>query len=1297
MAVRLNILIEIPSYMFILFFQIKQLPKNIQKSESIIFAIQIYITLDSNNYVKFFRLIRERATYLQACILLRYFNDVRARALARIVKAYAPRGGSKYPAEDLLNILSFESVDSMKSFVNHYGLRFAKNEEELTVILNRNHFIEDSDPYPLSRAINLIESKRQSTVGEVISGGPLPKCDYSKYPLYTSFNSDGRLKETALIAEDIGYDTRNDSNKDVRALKLELQKLMQGKSFGIVERSPEPKKSVFTKPDVQRKVSGTNIFSRPMTDNNQTKFFQFQPAIPVAPAEVIHNSPEKILEESSKNIFTFSNPHKTEANVFGSNLKGNLFSTTTSSITQESVDKQNIFGKVNETNANSKTTSNLFKVNESDNIFKRPTVGNSIFSQPVENQQDNQKNVFVSANTNIFANNKNDGTSSKNPFTQASGNLFRSNQDNSDRSTNIFGKPSQNQTPSTNPFGLFAKPHTGSDNLFITKSDSNLPTYESQPNGDSEKTSPGSLFKTANLPQSEGTKYSIFQSKNKAPSVADNIFQSVNHPKDNIYDFDSNDGVTTVELPRVNEQDILEEKKRQEEIKKEEERERREMQRIEEAKRKQEEMRKLEELKQLEEKRKREEEKKQEELRKKLEEERKLELKRKAEEEERLFKQRVDNESSELIETLMDEISKEEVNTILAEENELLESLIKYATKTNEEISLELIMEMCSSELKAVIFRRKKLMARWYRVWRKHYIRNNKRRNLLEDTPVWLPDKTVQEEAKYLRRSVEQAALRNMNAIHRGYRFTGELRQAPSPKPYNMLDLIRSPLLKRMKQIEYPYDKCFFWKVALISPGANKYFHRKVNVESWLRDVFGDQKTHDVSDSLIHVDKHSWNNLMDFAVSISLINQTKLSIANEALNGANGVIFYITEKDTNYNNLIEQTLKHKYKFQVIPIAVIIAKRDDVFHLKQLEANLTGCKNREIISDYKIFISENSNVEDSLNACTKTAIKWLAKNYPKPPPLEIDYLKSICQRYLGNEIWCKLRSEKDARTELILKDLQKLVTCYNKAVDKLTEVITNEDLFNYASFPLEFTKYLDGCSPYPKPYEFITSNTKQSDNTSAIKLIMKKLKLPNPVSGFLPNSTRNMEEEIRKYCKQISWFPNPEEVVCKVVALLPNELSDVNISCDEYKEYFDSYDLIDLLNVIVYEKINNLKNFDNRFAVYKKSVLDVYRNIDWLYEVEVYSRSKHKVLEYEDDLDYLIEAKRRKIEFDSMEHLMLEDKDCTMVEENIHMADQSISSYNSCKDAMSQLEMKLNEEKKKSDELENLLRLALSNV
>uniref|UniRef100_A0A2A4IX88 PCI domain-containing protein n=1 Tax=Heliothis virescens TaxID=7102 RepID=A0A2A4IX88_HELVI len=1340
--------------------EIKQLPIEIQKSAPIIFAIKVFNAIDNNNYVRFFRLVKEEATYLQACILLRYFNDVRARALARIVKAYAPRGGSRYPAEEMMNSLAFETIENLKSFINHYGLRLARTEDcdgEITIILDRNQFIEDSDPYPTSRSINLIESKRKLTVGEIIAGGQLPSAEYSRHILYTSFNPDGRLKESALTASDQGYNTLNDSNKDIQTLKAEIQR-QKGKTHVMEVRAqgPETKPHVFIKPDIvstspkqQQKFSAPGkthvmevraqgpetkphvfikpdivstspkqqqkfsapvnaIFMKPPPAFNEAKQFQFKPAIPVASTDIIKNSPEKI--EDTKSIFSFSKPQETVApNLFTRKIENTNVPVT-----------KNIFGNLN--NDKDQNSEPLFKSTKpEDNIFKKPEP-QSVFGQPVQTKL--SKNLFTGTMPkNLFSAKEEKVTepqplfNSKNIFASSKTDIFSKPDKPTafEKGANIFAKsvpPSgtEDKLP-TNIFGGFGK-QTESKNLFTkpgNAEDQSKPSIFANGEASTSKLSPGSLFKSAIIPPPNGTdskNYSIFQSKNKAQTVADNILNSI-PPTDtpSIYEFNQNEDEEQkqAELQRLNAERIRKEEERllQEKIRKEEEMRRIEMQRQEEerrkeeARKKQEEARKRqEELRLQEEKRKKEEQRKQEELKRKLEEEKKAELRRKAEEEQK-FKERVEKESAELVEELITEVNDPIVNSILHEELDKFNSLMHFANTVTDEIVTNLSKEISESELKAEIFLTQRIMKKWFYVWRKQYKRNIKRRDLLEDTPVWLTRKTPIEEASYLRRFVENAALKNMNAIHKGYKFTGELRQLPTPEPYNIMEIIRSPLLKRMKQISYPYDKCFFWKVTLVSPGGMKWLHKKINIEKWLLDVFSDKKQHEVSDTLIHVGKHSWNHLMDFAISVSLISKDKEMNGNEAIEGANALLFYATENDNDLLETIESTLKHKYPYQVVPVAVIIPKMEVVQH--RVEVVLSNLAQRNIIAAYKIFIIDSQNVHESLNVSSKSAMKWLAKKFPQTPPLEIDYLKSICQRYLGNEIWCRLRIEKDNRMNVVIRDLYKLINCYNMAVDNLTKAITNEDLFNYPSFPLEFQQYLDSTSPYPKPHEFIPSSAKTADNVAAIKRIMNQLKLPNPSSEFNPVNAISMQEQMSSYCNQIGWFENPEEVLCRVVAVLPNELADITMPREDFNRCFAQYNLLDFMNIIVYEKISRLKNFENRFAVYEKSCMEDYRSALWLYEVNVVTEMKHKALEYEDDIDFYIEAKRRKIEMDSLEYLMLEDKDRTLVDETIKDTDESISKYSNCAEAVKQLEKKIEEGKQKSLEFENLLRAALGDI
>ncbi|XP_063383819.1 uncharacterized protein LOC134670073 [Cydia fagiglandana] len=1264
--------------------EIKQLPVDIQKSEAITFAMKVFNALDNNNYVRFFRLVKEEASYLQACILLRYFNDVRARALARIVKAFAPRGGSRYPAEELMNALAFESVDRMKAFVNHYGLRFAKNDEELTVILDRNQFIEDSDPFPVARAPHLIESKRQCKVGAVIAGGQVPVVDFGRNLPYSSFNKDCTLKEEALTAQDQGYNTSNDSNKDVQSLRAEIQRLAQGgRSYAITDRGSETKSNVFVKPEVKPQSPGKPLnFGSPQTNNNSGSgkaLFSFKPAIPVAPAEIINNSPEKSPG------FIFSKPQEDNNNLF--------------SMPAEPSGNKNIFGKAtNDTNNLFKSAQNAFKESKpTGTVFQKPDVKPSVFGQLVnENKQDSKK-LFDGSVSSLFS--KKDEPSavfgnqnvlgSKNIFASAKDNIF-AKPDTAGQTVkgSIFGKPST-QTPSS----VFGALNTKEKDVNNTKS---LFTA----NGESHAISPGSLFKSAVKTEqnTDEKSYSIFQSKNKFNSVTQNLFTSANeHKNGEVFDF-NDDAQQQLEEQRLHEQKMKEEEMRRlEQIRKEEElrqelKRQEEKRRQEELKRQQDELRRIEEERK-EKERKEEEKRKQEELKRRLEEEERkraeeariAELKRKAEEE-RLFKLRVDEESTELTEELVDDVNKETVIDMMKDELRKLDDLMKFAGVVTEEIVTELCSEICNGEMLAENIWTNKLMKKWFHIWRKNYIRNIKRRSLLEDTPVWLTDRTPIQEASCLKRMVENATLKNMNAIHKGYKFSGKLPLLPTPETLNLMEIIRSPLLKRMKQIHYSYDKGLFWKVTLVSSSA-QFMCRKIHVKDWIRDSFSDKKEHEVSSSLIYVGKETWNKLLDFAISVSLTEKGGNS-CNEAIEGSNGLIFYVTEKDVDIIATIEDILKTKYLYQIIPVALIMPEKPN----HELELFLSQCIKNKIITVYKVFVVDPNNLFDSLRMTTKSALKWLARNYPHVPPLEIDYVKSICERYLGNEIWFQLRRIKDTRLDAVMKDLPKLVQCYNISVEKLTEVITEEDLFNYPLFPLELKKYLNTETLYPKPYEFITSNAATSENVATIKNMMKHLKLPTPTGEYQPVSADNMQEQIYTYCTEIGWFQHPEKSTREITLF---QLSDIlRMPHENFKVYFEQFDLASFLNLIVYERIYSLKDFDNRFAIYEKSKLVEFRNAQWLFDLDMICRLKHKAIEYEDDIDEFINVKRRKLALESVDYLMIEDKDSTIVEESIREVDENITKYTDCKYEVDKLEEQIEEERKRSMDMEKLLRHAL---
>lgn len=182
--------------------EIKRLEKDILDSQEIRFALEVYFAVSLNNYVKFFNLLRD-ATYMNACILLRYFTQIRLKALFTIIRSYISRRGQglNFSISYLTEILAFEDDDAATHFLAYHGALCDKEAD--IVNLDSRTFGSAEMPFQMERAIEIVESKMEGTVAEVICGSELPDPEcYLKITPHSSFDDRGFLKKDAFYAED---------------------------------------------------------------------------------------------------------------------------------------------------------------------------------------------------------------------------------------------------------------------------------------------------------------------------------------------------------------------------------------------------------------------------------------------------------------------------------------------------------------------------------------------------------------------------------------------------------------------------------------------------------------------------------------------------------------------------------------------------------------------------------------------------------------------------------------------------------------------------------------------------------------------------------------------------------------------------------------------------------------------------------------------------------------------------------------------------------------------------------------
>uniref|UniRef100_A0A8C4IA11 Germinal-center associated nuclear protein n=1 Tax=Dicentrarchus labrax TaxID=13489 RepID=A0A8C4IA11_DICLA len=174
--------------------EVQQFRDEVRNSPEVKFAVQAFTAVNSNNFVRFFKLVKG-ASYLASCLLHRYFNQVRAKALKTLNLAHTvgPRS-TAFPLEDIVRMLMFRNAAEATDFIQQYGL----NVNDDLVELSRVAYQEPDLPLSQKKS-EVILSKKTVLIGEVVNGGPLPILPHHN-PV-CSFDSQNKYRGEGPLAE----------------------------------------------------------------------------------------------------------------------------------------------------------------------------------------------------------------------------------------------------------------------------------------------------------------------------------------------------------------------------------------------------------------------------------------------------------------------------------------------------------------------------------------------------------------------------------------------------------------------------------------------------------------------------------------------------------------------------------------------------------------------------------------------------------------------------------------------------------------------------------------------------------------------------------------------------------------------------------------------------------------------------------------------------------------------------------------------------------------------------------------
>uniref|UniRef100_A0A8C4WDP7 Germinal-center associated nuclear protein n=1 Tax=Gopherus evgoodei TaxID=1825980 RepID=A0A8C4WDP7_9SAUR len=174
--------------------EVQQFQPAVRNSAEVRFAVQAFAALNSNNFVRFFKLVRA-ASYLNACLLHCYFNQIRRDALKSLNIAYTvnTQRSTVFPLDNLVRMLLFRDCEEATDFISYYGLSVSDGYVEL----NRLAFLE-SEGLPKPRKSLFVKQKLTASIGEIVNGRALPPvprhvpvCSFNGQNKYTGGSTAG--------------------------------------------------------------------------------------------------------------------------------------------------------------------------------------------------------------------------------------------------------------------------------------------------------------------------------------------------------------------------------------------------------------------------------------------------------------------------------------------------------------------------------------------------------------------------------------------------------------------------------------------------------------------------------------------------------------------------------------------------------------------------------------------------------------------------------------------------------------------------------------------------------------------------------------------------------------------------------------------------------------------------------------------------------------------------------------------------------------------------------------------------
>lgn len=353
----------------------QQFSPALKLSAPVEFAVKIHAAFHNRMYARFFNLVK-KTTYLNTCLLQRYFNHVRTQALQSIVKAYGrPSVNTTVPLKFIMMVLKFDVQEDAVEFCEGHGVHLESNKKEFK--LSRKHFFIPETPVQTKSLFNLVRNKRVS-ISQAVVGENRPLPVYVPHKVHSSFDSLGRLHPSALDASDQAHkvsllyksDEATVIETDADMLENNKSEPEKGFTFALPEH-PGPSENT---PKVEANAD-SSLVALPSTDLNFESILSKSLPLPMGGMSILESS--GMGSTFNKNFQMHFKGFQQELMSPDSNLSSDM------ECTNEEVDR------INDTHITSDTQENISFVSDTAETKSEGSTTELFNETPVPNQTRN--------------------------------------------------------------------------------------------------------------------------------------------------------------------------------------------------------------------------------------------------------------------------------------------------------------------------------------------------------------------------------------------------------------------------------------------------------------------------------------------------------------------------------------------------------------------------------------------------------------------------------------------------------------------------------------------------------------------------------------------------------------------------------------------------------------------------------------------------------------------------------------------------------------------------------------------